>query len=293
MKNNNIGIISGILACIIWGLLPLFWKLLDSVSPNMILIHRNIWAFIILSLLLFFNKKILISLSLLKNKQNLLLLASSSFSLVFGWYLFIWGISHNFITEIGLGYYINPLITVFLGIIFLKEKISKSQYIGIFLTLLGFIFKVFDTEDGRFIGIVIALLTASLQATYGFLKKITKNIPPIESLFLEVFLSIPIVILYLAYHLKVNNQDFFMEFGPYGIFLLIMTGFVTIIPLILFVFSTSKIPLSLLGFIQYLPPTLIVFIGILNGEKIGVYGLLSLIMIILGIFIFSISSRRK
>lgn len=255
------GMVAASLSYMIWGFLPIYWKALSCLSSYEILGHRMAWSlpFIMVFLLLSGQQ---ISLGQFRERRVVVMSAASAMLLSINWLIYIWAVNAGYIVETSLGYYINPLVTVSFGVIFLGERLRSGQIAALVLAGVGVVY--LTLVYGRFPWIALAL--AMTFATYGlFHKKI--NIPPLKSLYLETlifFLPAAALIIYLGR----DGSSGFLHGGAPTMALLAGTGLITTVPLLLFGFAAQKIPLFLLGILQYTAPTLNLLIGVfLYGEE--------------------------
>ncbi|MCR2821869.1 EamA family transporter RarD [Lederbergia panacisoli] len=269
MENHNReGILYAIAAYTTWGILPIYWKLIGDVTAHEVLANRIFWSFWFMILLLVFSKKLPLLITSLKQfrKQPKLFLALAAASvLVSGnWFLFIWSVNADKVVESSLGYYINPLVSIILGLLFLKETLSKIQIYSFFLALIGVL--ILTISYGKFPWVSFGL--AFSFGVYGLVKKMIKVDSSI-GLALETLVIMPVAFIYLSIHMYRGSSALFS-----GSFktdaMLIASGAVTAIPLLFFAKGVQKIPLYLMGFIQYIAPTMMLILGVfLYGEPFG------------------------
>lgn len=290
-KNVKRGIILGISAYFIWGLLPMYWKLLDDTRADVVLAHRILWSFVFMILFIISTKKgkqfIKQCKKLLKNKKLLVVITSASAIISLNWLIFIWAVQHDRVVEVSLGYYINPLVSVLLGVFFLKERLSKAQTLSCILAGIGVIYLTL------FYGVFpwIALLLASTFAIYGLLKKIV-NIDSAFSLAMETFIVTPFALLYLLLVFGLN-LGFHQELVSTNI-LLIVAGVATAVPLLLFGSSVLHIPLSMTGILQYIAPTMMLIIGVVLYDEIFTRAhLFTFILIWISLILFMTTSMKQ
>lgn len=261
----NSTIKSGILfagsAYLLWGLFPIYWKMLEHVPPDEILANRVIWSFISMVVFLLVTRKIgRLKATLLGFKTNpkqagALVLASLLISM--NWFLFIWAVNNDRIIETSMGYYINPLMSVLLGVFILKESLTKAQVLSFILAMCGVLVLAFTY--GQFPWVSIGLAVSF--ALYGLAKKMIR-VDASAGLTLETLAVTPIALLYMGY--------IFMSKGEISLFmvslqtdlLLMLGGAVTAIPLLLFAQGAQKIPLYMVGFLQYITPTMTLLLGV-------------------------------
>lgn len=262
MDNGNArtGIFYAVFAYVVWGLLPMYWKLVEIVSPGEILASRIIWSFVFMFLLLIFTRRVNKLKAVLKEfKQKpkiLFALGSASLIVSFNWFIYIYAVNNDYVVQASLGYYMNPLVSVLLGVIILKEKLSVSQYISFVLAAIGVI--ILTVSYGSFPWIALSL--AITFAVYGLAKKLI----PVDSdlgLTLETMFITPLALTYIGY-LFITGNNFFLN-NSLSIDLLLMgAGIATAVPLLYFAKGARSIPLSTLGFLQYIAPTIMLFLGV-------------------------------
>lgn len=290
-REKAIGIAFTIGAYIFWGIFPLYWKLLDDVPPLEILAHRILWSFIF----------VLIIASILKRKQLKhffqlemsekktwigLILASLLISI--NWLTYIFAVNTDHIIEASLGYYINPLISVLLGIFVLRERIQGWQIVSFVLAAIGVGYMTLTVGKFPWISLVLALSFGF----YGLAKKLIK-VDSILGLLFETLFAVPFALLFLAY-LGVNERQSFLTGSIQIDLLLLGSGVATAIPLLWFGMGAQKIPLYVVGFIQYLSPTINLVIGVLVfGEAFTINHGITFTCIWLAIGIFTFPTIRQ
>jgi chloramphenicol-sensitive protein RarD len=262
MTNNHKGLLAALGAFTLWGLLPLYWKTLSEAIPVEILCHRITWSTAVTLLILILWGKAGKLRIVLRNKKVVLRFVLTSLLLSTNWLIYIWAVNSGYIIESSLGYYINPLVNVMLGVCFLNERLRKIQWVAIFLAFLGVCYLTFGYGHFPWIAIVLAI-TFGL---YGLLRK-TASLPSLEGLCLETALLFIPALITLIYLASQGESDFIHQ-NTNGRLLLAGTGIVTSLPLLLFGYAAQKIPLSTLGVVQYLAPTLQLCIGLfVYGES--------------------------
>ncbi|MBU4484681.1 EamA family transporter RarD [bacterium] len=250
MKNKlspNLGLVSAIIAYILWGIFPLYWKLLSSFPAAEILCHRIIWSGVFLSFIVFFTYRRKQVLGYIKSPKILVSLTAGGLLIGANWFIYIWAINHEYVIEASLGYYICPLLSIFLGLIFLKEKLTKLQWFSVILAFSAVV--LLALSYGRFPWIALGL--ASTFSFYGLLKKKSK-FEALNCLWIEMCILFLPALLFL--HLKSNVLGY-LDLNISAIILLIGTGIVTFVPLLLFGYAAKTVKLSTLGFLQYIGPT--------------------------------------
>lgn len=268
---------------LIWGILPIYWKQLSILSSVELLAIRIIMATVSFIAIVYITKNIHF-IDYLKNKKTRLQLLLSSFFIAINWGVFIYAVNSGYVVQASLGYYINPLVSVFLGIFILKEKLSKIQYFAIFLALIGVLYMTIS--NGQFPW--ISLLLAFSFALYGLLKKLYQ-LDSLNSLLAETIFLLPFMIFALAF--GDERGQWVLSSSLYEWIFILLAGVVTIVPLFLFSEGAKRIPLSAVGFLQYIEPTLMLTIGVLlYGEEFTLQHGISFGFIWLGLIIYSVSN---
>jgi len=280
----NQGIIYALACYILWGLFPIFWKLITGVPAVNVLAHRIVWSFVILFTWVFFTNRPTF-ISYVKQPKLLLKLGLAGFVVSANWGIYIYAVASNHIVEAGLGYYINPLINVFLGYIFLKERLATMQKIAVVLALIGVVY--FTISYGQFPW--ISLLLATTFGLYGLLKK-KANLESMPALTVETMMVFPFALAFLIYTSEGSPAIPFFPASAVTSSLLIISGLITAIPLFWFGKSAQVIPLSTMGFIQYLCPTLQLLLGIfVYNETFGIEYLICFAFVWAGLICYTIS----
>ncbi|MHA6260675.1 EamA family transporter RarD [Sporosarcina sp. CAU 1771] len=275
-------------AYILWGIIPVYWKSLEHVASIEILVSRIIWAFImtLLLVLLMKNGRLLKNdlLVLWSNQKEFWGLSLAAVLVSTNWFLYIWAVNHNFLVQTSLGYYINPLVSVVLGIIFLKERLSKGQVVAFLLAFIGV--TILTISYGAFPWLSFTL--AFTFGVYGLIKKRIK-LDALRGLTIETMFIVPLALGYYIWLFR-NKSAAFMHVDLKTDILLIFTGAATAIPLVLFAKAVQRIPLYLAGFIQYIAPTMMLFLGVvIYNESFGKLDLLSFAFIWSALILFTVS----
>lgn len=288
LENERQGVIWALGAYVVWGVLPIYWKWLGHVPSSEILTSRVIWAFVftLLFVVIMRNSKLLLVdiRTLWQNQKAFWSLFFASALISGNWFLYIWAVNNNHLVETSLGYYINPLISVMLGIFFLKERLTNAQKLAVVIALIGVI--ILTISYGRFPWLAIAL--AISFAIYGLMKK-TIPLDAVRGLTIETLFIVPFALIYYIY-LFVSNQAIMFHNNLQTDLLLVFTGAATAIPLVLFAKGAQKMPLYMIGFLQYIAPTCMLFLGvIIYGETFNAIDLLSFSLIWLALILFTVS----
>lgn len=283
------------LSFLLWGLLPIYWKLLRSVPALEILSNRIIWSAILMSVLVAFRRRRELLLFLSDSSRRTTAIAAVSFCAValgINWLLYVWAVNSDHVVQASLGYYINPLLSVLLGILFLHERPKRLEIAALVLAAAGVL--VLTISFGRIPWVSLGL--ALSFGSYGLVKKIG-SLSASLSLALEMIVLSPVAVVYLAV-IGSSGNSHFLSVSPLVTTLLIATGIITAVPLLLFGEGARRVPLSTVGFLQYVAPTLMLLIGtIIYHERFSIADGMSfaLIWTALGLYTTSLvrSSRSR
>lgn len=260
MREYKIGIMYTTIAYIAWGVLPLYWKLIDHIPAIEILAHRIIWSLVFVLMVILVSKKgkpFVKSLKeIIKNKFKLIGIIASSIFITANWATYIWAVNTDHIIDASLGYYINPLVSVLLGIIVLKERLLFWQGISFALAGLGVL--ILTIQYGSFPW--VALTLALSFGFYGLTKKLVK-LDSLIGLAMETMVVAPIALIYLTV-LTRGGVDSFSGATVDVQLLLAGAGVITAIPLLWFASGANRIPLSVIGILQYISPTISLLLGV-------------------------------
>ncbi|MEK4070146.1 EamA family transporter RarD [Staphylococcus sp. FSL C8-0035] len=281
------GIFFALGAYVLWGILPIYWELIDHIGAFEILAFRIIFSMIFMILLLVVGRKQREAFlrdvnQLFIHPVQLVAIIVAGYVITINWGTFIWAVTNGHVLQSSLGYYINPLVSIVLALIFLKERFNKFEWLAIIFALIGVLYMTIKIGEFPFVSIMLALSFG----VYGLLKKIV-HIDAISSIAIECIVTAPAGIIYVIYLWQQHHMTFGFNMSS---FWLVFSGAVTAIPLILFSEGAKRIPLSLTGFIQYVGPTIMFILGIfVFKEKFDVHQLITFIFIWIGIILYSIS----
>lgn len=273
----------------LWGLFPIYWKLIQNVSALEILSHRIFWSFIFIVFLIIIERKTArihrVWCQLAANPRQLGFVLLASVLISANWLIYIWAVNNGHVVESSMGYYINPLVSVLLGIIFLKERLNRWQTIALLLAAAGVLVQTIGFGGFPWIALSLALTFGF----YGLTKKMILIDAMIELTF-ETLCMLPLAFIYLA-HLQIAGTLAFASGPLLQTVLLIGTGIVTAVPLLLFAEGAQRITLTMVGFFQYVSPTLTLIIGLLVfHEPFTMIQFFSFALIWAGLLVFSFSS---
>jgi len=286
-KDRN-GVINAISAYVLWGLAPIYFKLIATVSSDEIMVHRIIWSSLLLFLIVVISKRYRVLINTLKQPKLLAKLAITASFLLVNWFLFIWAINNDHLLDASLGYFINPLFSVALGVIFLGERLRKMQKLAVILALCGVLIQLVALGSLP----VVSLALAGSFGIYGLLRK-KLHIDSFVGLLIESSMMLPLAIMYwllfidssTANMLK-NNLDLNM--------LLIAAGVFTTAPLLCFTAAAKRLTLSTLGFFQYIGPSIMfVLATFYYQETLEPAKLFTFAAIWLALVIYSVDSLKS
>lgn len=260
MENYKQGIFFGLAAYVLWGILPVYWKALELVSPFEILSSRFMWSCVFVFLLIIFQKKWPLFTKEVKqvfsNVKTGAAMVAAGITISFNWGTFIWAVNNGHIVETSMGYYINPLVSILFAVVFLRERLDKMQLAAITCAFIGVASMVYSFGKIPWVSLTLAFTFA----LYGLLKKILP-VSALTSIMLETLLITPLALVY-EYSLWQQGVSFYASGNLQVIMMLTGAGVVTAIPLLLFTAGARLLPLKIIGFLQYISPTLTLLIGV-------------------------------
>ena len=244
------GLLFGVGAYLLWGVMPLYFKLLAGVAPTEIVAHRILWSLVFLGLLASLGRRWSAIRAAASSGKVLTTLAITALLIAVNWLVYVYAVVSGHVLEGSLGYYLNPLVNVLLGVVLLKEKLSLPQVGAVILAAAG----VAVLAAGAGSGLWISLTLAVSFASYGFLRKIAP-VDSLEGLWIETLVLAPVAFGWLLW-LQYGGRLGFMEVGLGVDLLLVLGGAVTAIPLLMFTAAARRLPYSTLGFLQYIAPSI-------------------------------------
>lgn len=291
MRSENAkGLCYAIAAYVAWGLFPLYWKLLSRVSSYEVVAHRIVWSVLFLAFILGLKKRFANLWDILSSKRQLLSVLFSSLLIACNWWVFIWAVQNGFVLEASLGYFICPLTSILMALLFFQEKLNRLQAVSICIALSGVIYLTISYGAVPYVSLALAL---SFSA-YGASKK-RSRLMPLESLFMECLVLIPAASAYLLF-LHVSDKLYFLSGSAQESFLLLLCGGVTALPLLWFASSLKFLSMTVVGMLQYIGPSLQFILAVLwfkePFDKQKFYAFL-LIWVAIAIFTFDSYQRSK
>lgn len=286
-EQQKVGVLFALAAFIMWGLAPIYFKQLQYIAPQEILSQRIVWSVIFLLLVVVFSRQLYKVIAIIKEPKQLALLTASACLLGTNWGVFIWAINNNHMLEASLGYYVNPLINVVMGYLFLSERLRKRQAIAVVLALTGVVIQIISFGSIPY----IALLLAVSFACYGLLHKRT-HIESIPGLTIEAFVLFPIAVCYWFLMEPSGTSNYSFNSIQTNLYL-ISSGIVTTLPLLCFTAAAKRLQYTTIGFIQYIGPSLMFVLAVqFYDETLELKDFITFGFIWLGLIVFSWDSLR-
>lgn len=262
MSDQRRGFTLGFLAYLMWGAFPLYWPLLKPAGAVEILAHRMVWSLVVMGVLVVALRRAGALRAVLRDRRTALLLVVAAITITVNWGTYIYGVNTDRVVETSLGYFINPLVTVLMGVLVLGERLRPVQWTALAIGLLAVV--VLTVDYGR--PPVIALVLAVSFGTYGLAKK-SAGVGAIESLAFETAVIAPFALGYLVW-LGSSGRAHFASEGAGHVFLLVASGVVTAVPLLCFGGAATRVSMTTLGLLQYLTPSIQFALGVtLLGEQ--------------------------
>lgn len=277
---------------LIWGVLPLYWNLLARAEANEILAHRIIWSFVFMVVVLMVTKRWQSfkedCRALWQDKKRGAILLLAAFTISLNWLTYIWAVNHGHVIDTSIGYYINPLMSVLFGIVFFRERISGLKKISLLLAAIGIVLMTYQLGKLPWVAVVLAVSFS----VYGALKK-QLHLNPFSSITLETLLMMPFAVPYIGM-LMMSPANHFSLATPDLALYLMGTGVVTAVPLVLFSYGANLLPLNVLGFFQYISPTIGLLLGIFFfHETFGMAQISALGFVWVAIVLFTVAESLR
>ncbi|MDQ4037631.1 MAG: EamA family transporter RarD [Actinomycetota bacterium] len=290
MSSGRRGVLFGVAAYTLWGLFPLYWPLLKPASPVEILAHRFVWSLVFVSVVIALGRNWAKVRAVFRSRRTTLILGGAAILIAGNWFTYIYGVNNSLVVETSLGYFINPLVSVVLGVLFFRERLRPAQWAAVALAAVAVV--VLTVDYGRLP--YLALILAFTFGFYGLLKKLA----PVES---AVGLAVEsgVLVLPAIALLMVLSARGDLAFGQVGVghtVLLISAGVATAVPLLFFASAARAVSLTTLGLLQYLAPTLQLIFGLtVFNEPMPPARLLGFCLVWLALLIFSLDGlwRRR
>jgi chloramphenicol-sensitive protein RarD len=282
------GLLYGIIAYLVWGFFPIYFKMITSVPPLQVVSHRITWSVVFLALLISWRGRWNDIRGALAERSSLFILVASALLIASNWLVFIIAVEHDQVLQSSLGYFISPFVSVLLGFIFLKERMRRLQTAGLFLAAAGVL--IITVRNGSFPW--TALTLALTFGSYGLLRKVVK-VDSLTGLTVETIFLAPIACGYLLF-VAWRGEGAFLAGGPQISLLLASTGIVTAVPLLLFASAARRLRLATIGFLQYITPTFHFLLAVLvYDEPFSTVHLASFLLIWAGLVAYSWDAYRS
>lgn len=277
----------GVAAYVIWGLLPIYFKLVHDVPALEMISHRIFWSLLLMLALLASTASLGQFGRTLRDRRAMTAMSGSAVLIGMNWLAYIWAIAEDHVIAASLGYFLNPLVNVTLGVVVLKEKLRRPQMIAILIAGIGVAVMAASALDTLWVSLVLALTFAF----YGLIRK-TAVVGPRQGLAAETLILAPAAACYLAWLTASDSGTFGSDVGTSA--LLMLSGVLTSVPLLLFATAARRMPLSALGLLQYVAPSLQFLCGIfLFGETLSSGQMLSFALIWIGLAVFAVDGVRQ
>ena len=287
MNKEKLGLVYGLGAYVLWGLFPLYWPLLKPATSPEIVSHRAVWTMVFCFIILAITKSLKSTLATFKRPKVAAKLFTASILVSINWLIYIWATNNGHVVEASLGYYINPLIAIAFGIILLKERMRLMQWVSVSIATIGVLVLTIDYGRLPWIAFGVALS----WGTYGLIKK-QLNLGAVEGLAIETLIAFIPYCVYLLF-LGSKGEGQFGQ-GVSLTILLVSAGAVTAIPLLLFNASTTRLPLTTIGLLQYITPTLTFIIGVwVNYEVMSTARWIGFVIIWIALFVLAYDLVRS
>ncbi|EMF4672384.1 TPA: EamA family transporter RarD [Providencia stuartii] len=261
-QNTIKGVLCALGAYLIWGVVPIYFKTIQEVPAEEILTHRIIWSFFFMLVLLTATKHWSYMRQVLKQPKKILILGVTAVTIASNWLIYIWAVNHGYMLQASLGYFINPLVNVLFGMLFLQERFRRMQWVAVILALTGVLIQLWQFGSVPVIGLSLAVTFA----TYGLLRK-KLGVDAQTGMTFETLWLLPVGVIFLLFFADSPTSNMAMNDWHLNV-LLILAGVITTVPLLLFTEAANHLRLSTLGFFQYLGPTIMFLLAVfIYGEK--------------------------
>jgi len=282
------GVVAGVIDSLLWAVTALYWPLLEPATDLEILGHRLVWAVLFMTLIVVVAGRARAFGALVSDRRTVLLLAAAAVAITVNWAGFIWGVNHGHVVEASLGYFINPLMTVLLGVGVLREQVRPSQWVAIGLALVAVLVVTLDFGHLPW----YALMLSVTGGCYALFKK-QADAGAFESLALETVIVAPVALVYLLYGTG-SGVATFTDLGPGHALLLVGGGLVTVVPLLFYGYAATRLPLVTLGLLNYLAPLTTFALGVLYfGESLELATWLAFALIWAALGVFALDTVRE
>jgi chloramphenicol-sensitive protein RarD len=287
VEERRLGVVSGIGAYALWGLFPLYFPLLEPAGGVEIVAHRVLWSLVFVAVLLTLARRWASVRAALADRRSMLVLAVAAVLIAVNWLVFVYGVNSGHVVETSLGYFINPLVSVLLGVVVFRERLRRLQWVAVGIAALAV--AVLTVDYGR--PPWIALTLAASFGLYGLMKKLVR-VEAVPGLFVETAVVVVPAVAVLAV-MEARGDGTAFDGGPGHLLLLMSCGIATAVPLLLFAAATRRIPLSTVGLLQYLTPLMQLAIGVfIRHEPMPPARLAGFVIVWVALAVFTADSLR-
>jgi len=280
-RSRRDGVLSALLAYVLWGVFPVYFKLVTSVPATEVLVHRIVWAVPFGALIIAVRRQWSDVRVAFGSASTIFWLTLTALFISANWLIYIWAVQHNEVLQASLGYYINPLMYVLVGVVFLRERLRRAQLVSVLLAAAGVSYLTINGGQFPFIAVSLALLFT----LYGVIRK-QVVIGAMPGLFIETLLLLPFALIWLGW-LMSSGQSAFSAGGYEMPALLTLAGPLTVLPLLFFAIAARRLTLTTIGFMQFIAPTLQFILGIFYGEVLTTAHVICFACIWTAVLIFS------
>jgi chloramphenicol-sensitive protein RarD len=287
MNRKKTGILYALSSYFIWGFTPIYWSIFSGINSLEILSHRIFWACILTCIFFAATGRLGEFGSVLKDRKRMGWIVLRALLLAVNWYTYVWAVSHGRILEASLGYYLNPLVSIFLGLIFLQERLNKMQWVAVGFAVAGVALKTIIVGTFPVVSIVLAFSFG----IYGLMKK-TSTEGSIIGIASETLVLLPFATAFILFS-ELSGPASFIEAALWMKLAFVSAGIITVVPLFLFSKGTSRIPLSWIGFLQFIAPTMMMIFGLfIYHEALPLVELIGFTVVWIGLVIFIFSFKK-
>lgn len=275
------GVLTALIAYVLWGVFPVYFKLVQAVPPTEVLAHRIVWAVPFGALILHVRRQWPEVRHAFASPSTVFWLTLAALAISANWFIYIWAVQQEEVLQASLGYYINPLMYVIVGVVFLKERLRRPQVISVLLAAIGVAYLTIRGGQFPFVAVSLALLFT----LYGVIRK-QVAIGAMPGLFIETLLLFPFAMAWLGW-LMLSQQAAFAGTTVSLSLLLTLAGPLTVVPLLMFAIAARRLTLTVIGFMQFIAPTLQFIVGLFYGEVLTTAHLVCFGCIWMAVAIFS------
>ena len=286
------GVIFSLSSYVIWGVLPIYWKSIQGVATFEILANRIIWSVVFVGILLKLTGRwpafVEETRTIIADRRKTAALTAAGLTILVNWGIFIWAVASGHIIETSMGYYINPLVSIVFGVFFLKERLDNWQMAAVICAVIGVGTMVWNLGQLPWVSVSLAVSFA----LYGLIKKCL-SVTTMTSIMLETLLITPLALAY-EYYLSLHGTSAYQTAETSTLIMLACAGVVTATPLLFFTAGAKLLPLKIIGFLQYIAPTISLLIGVfMYGENFTSVHMVAFGWIWFGLFLFTIAQIKR